>query len=270
MGMRQICFLSDFGFAGDFVGTCKGVIARTAPGAAVIDLTHEVPGFEVEAGAEILKHATRYMPSETIYLAVVDPGVGTGRRGLAIRATQGPLMVGPDNGLLVPAAEALGGVSQAIELTNDDYHLSPVSSTFHGRDIFAPAAAHLAAGVDLRQLGEEVVPASLTPLVLPGIEAVAGPAYKVRIIDIDRYGNARLSVLEDELPLGYGATIEVDSGDGEMPVRYLATFGEAGSGELILVPDSHRCLSLAINKGNAAHALALRRGGEVLLRAEGL
>ncbi len=267
--MRPICFLSDFGFAGDFVGTCKGVVACIAPDAAVIDLTHEVPGFEVEAGAEILKHATRYMPLETIYLAVVDPGVGTGRRGLAIRVAQGSLMVGPDNGLLVPAAESLGGVSQATELTNDNYHLSPVSSTFHGRDIFAPAAAHLAAGVDLWELGEEVDPASLMRLVLPGLEAVSGPAYKVRIIDIDRYGNARLSVLKDELSLGYGTTLEVDSGDGGMPVRYLATFGEAGSGELILVPDSHWCLSLAINKGNAAHALALRRGGEVLLRTKG-
>ncbi|MGB3635030.1 MAG: SAM-dependent chlorinase/fluorinase [Rubrobacteraceae bacterium] len=266
--MRPICFLSDFGFSDDFVGTCKGVMARIEPGANVIDLTHEVPGFEVEAGAEILKHATRYMPLDTIYLAVVDPGVGTQRRALAVRTGDGPLMVGPDNGLLLPVAESLGGITEAIELTNGKYHVQPVSSTFHGRDIFAPAAAHLAAGVDLSELGREVDPGSLVPLVLPGFETVSGSVYKARILDIDRYGNARLSVMQDELPLKYGAKLQVDSGDGEMPVRYLATFGAASDGELVLVPDSHWRLSLAINKGNAAHALALHRGDFVLFRVE--
>ncbi len=268
--MGPICFLSDFGFADDFVGTCKGVVARISPGANVIDLTHEVPGFEVEAGAEILKHATRYMPLDTIYLAVVDPGVGTERRALAIRTDTGPLMVGPDNGLLIPAAESLGNISEAVELTNNEYQVSPVSSTFHGRDIFAPAAAHLAAGVGLSELGSKVDPNSLEPRILPGFEAVSGSTYKARIMDIDRYGNARLSIMQEELPLKYGGTLEVDSGDGEMPVRYLDTFGAAGNGELILVPDSHWRLSLAINKGNAAHALALYRGGDILLRIEGL
>lgn len=267
--MGQICFLSDFGSAGDFVGTCKGVMAGIAPDVSVIDLTHDVPGFEVEAGAETLQHATRYMPPNTVYLAVVDPGVGTGRRGLAIRTEKGPLMVGPDNGLLVPAAESLGGVSEAVELTNDEYQVSPVSSTFHGRDIFAPAAAHLAAGVVLSELGSEVVPDSIVPLALPGFEAVSDSTYKALILDIDRYGNARLSVMQEELDLKYGAALMVDSGDGEMPVRYLATFGAASNGELVLVPDSHWRLSLSINKGSAAHALALYRGGNVLLRIEG-
>lgn len=264
--MRPICFLSDFGFRDDFVGTCKGVIARIAPGANVIDLTHEVPGFEIENGAETLEHATRYMPLDTVYLAVVDPGVGTGRRGLAVRTANGPLMVGPDNGLLVPAAESLGGVSEAAELTNGKYQLRPVSSTFHGRDIFAPAAAHLATGLDPLKLGNKVDPHSLAPLSLPGLEAVSDSTYRARILDIDRYGNARLSVAQSELSLNYGATLGVDSGDGEMPVRYLATFGAASDGELTLVPDSHWRLSLAINKGNAAHALALDRGDDVLLR----
>src|ERR671910_849673 len=112
-GMRPICFLSDFGLADDFVGTCKGVMLGIAPGVAVVDLTHEVPGFEVEVGAEILQHATRYMPGDTVYLAVVDPGVGTERRGVALRAESGALLVGPDNGLLVLAAESLDGISDA-------------------------------------------------------------------------------------------------------------------------------------------------------------
>src|SRR5215212_12161845 len=152
--MRLICFLSDFGLAEDFVGTCKGVMLGIAPGVAVVDLTHEVPGFDVEVGAEVLQHATRYMPEDTVYLAVVDPGVGTERRALALRANSGALLVGPDNGLLVPAAEDLGGISEAVTLTNGRYHVHPVSNTFHGRDVFSPAAAHLAAGVKLSEMGE--------------------------------------------------------------------------------------------------------------------
>src|SRR5918994_6296932 len=160
--MRPICFLSDFGLAEDFVGTCKGVMFGIAPGVAVVDLTHEVPGFEIEAGAEILQHATRYMPEDVVYLAVVDPGVGTERRALALRTGSGALLVGPDNGILVPAAEALGGISEAVLLTNGRYHVHPVSNTFHGRDVFAPAAAHLVAGVGLSELGEAADPSSLT------------------------------------------------------------------------------------------------------------
>jgi S-adenosyl-L-methionine hydrolase (adenosine-forming) len=264
-GMRPICFLSDFGLADDFVGTCKGVMLSIAPGVAIVDLTHEVPGFGVEAGAEILHHATRYMPEEAIFLAVVDPGVGTERRALALRTENGAMMVGPDNGLLVPAAEALGGVSQVALLTNERYQVHPVSNTFHGRDVFAPAAAHLAAGVELSELGELVDPSSLARAGLPGFEEGAGGGIVARIISIDRYGNARLSVLQDESGLEYGTALEIDAGDGEMPVRYLETFGSADAGELVLVPDSHWRLSLAINKGNATHALGLKVGRRVRL-----
>src|ERR687890_2390048 len=132
IGMRPVCFLSDFGLADDFVGTCKGVMLRIAPGLSVVDLTHEVPDFGVEAGAEILQHATGYMPGDAVYLAVVDPGVGTERRELALQTQGGALLVGPDNGLLVPAAESLGGIVAAFSLTNATYHVQPVSSTFHG------------------------------------------------------------------------------------------------------------------------------------------
>ena len=111
--VRPICFLSDFGLGEDFVGLCKGVMLRISPDAAIIDLTHQVPGFAIEAGAEILEHATRYMPEDTVYLAIVDPGVGTKRRALALRTPTGALLVGPDNGLLVPAAESLGGIECA-------------------------------------------------------------------------------------------------------------------------------------------------------------
>ncbi|HET7270954.1 MAG TPA: SAM-dependent chlorinase/fluorinase [Rubrobacter sp.] len=264
--MRPVCFLSDFGLADDFVGTCKGVMSRIAPGVSIVDLTHEVPGFAVETGAEILQNATRYMPADTIYLAVVDPGVGTERRELALRTESGAMLVGPDNGLLVPAAESLGGISGAVALTDERYHVHPVSNTFHGRDVFAPVAAHLVAGVEFSDLGKAVELSSLERLSPASTQAGGGQDLVTRIISIDHFGNARLSITEEESGLEYGDTLKVDVGDGEMSVRYVETFGSAKAGELVLVPDSHWRLSLAINKGSAAKALVLKVGDEVRLR----
>ncbi len=265
-GARPICFLSDFGLGEDFVGLCKGVMLRIAPEAAVIDLTHQVPGFAVEAGAEILEHATRYMPEETVYLAIVDPGVGTKRRALALSTTGGALLVGPDNGLLVPAAESLGGVESAVSLTNADYHLRPVSNTFHGRDVFSPAAAHLATGLDPSELGELVDSASLARVELPGIEREDANTVSATIIGVDRYGNARLSATAEEAGIEFGALLKVEAGEsGEMLVRYVETFGHSKVGDLVLVPDSHRRMSLSVNKGHASRALALKAGGHVRL-----
>lgn len=265
VGMRTICFLSDFGLVDDFVGTCKGVISTIAPGATVIDLTHSVPGFGIEAGAEILDHATRYMPPDTVFLAVVDPGVGTARREIALQTATGAFLVGPDNGLLAPAAESLGGVAQAIHLTNPDYRIHPVSSTFHGRDVFAPAAAHLAAGADISKLGESVSLDSLATLPVQDVEHPPTGEMGAHIISIDRFGNARLSIRQDGSGLQYGDTLRLDAEDGTMSVRYVETFGAAQAGELILVPDSHWRLSVCVNKGNAAQALALKVGGRVRL-----
>src|ERR671912_1463536 len=263
--MRPVCFLSDFGLADDFVGTCKGVMLGIAPGISVVDLTHEVPDFGVETGAEILQHATRYMPADAVYLAVVDPGVGTQRRGVALRTESGALIVGPDNGLLVLAAESLGGISGAVALTEKRFHLHPVSSTFHGRDVFAPVAAHLAAGVEFSDLGEPVDPSSLIRLRPASVRVDEGAGLVTRIISVDRFGNARLSIMHKELGLEYSDALKVDAGDGGMSVRYVETFGSAKPGELVLVPDSHWRLSLAINKGSAAQALALEVGGKVRL-----
>jgi S-adenosyl-L-methionine hydrolase (adenosine-forming) len=264
-GMRPVCFLSDFGLADDFVGTCKGVMHRIAPGVSIVDLTHAVPDFGVEAGAELLEHATRYMPDDAVYLAVVDPGVGTERRGIALLTGSGAMMVGPDNGLLVAPAESLGGISAAVALTEERFHLHPVSNTFHGRDIFAPVAAHLVAGVGIPDLGEAVDPASLSRLGPRSSPPDRGGGLTTRILSIDHFGNARLSVTTEQSGLEYGDVLEVDAGDGEMSVRYVETFGSARAGELVLVPDSHWRLSLAINKGNATKALSLRVGGTVRL-----
>ena len=263
--MRPVCFLSDFGLADDFVGTCKGVMHRIAPGLSIVDLTHEVPDFGVETGAELLQHVTRYMPADAVYLAVVDPGVGTERRGIALRTGSGALLVGPDNGLLAAAAESLGGISGAVDLTEEHFHLHPVSNTFHGRDVFAPVAAHLAGGVGLSGLGEAIDPASLTRLGPGSTPTDEGGGLMTRILSIDHFGNARLSVTTDESGLDYGDALKVDAGEGEMSVRYVETFGSAKAGELVLVPDSHWRLSLAITKGNAAQALSLKVGATVRL-----
>jgi S-adenosylmethionine hydrolase len=265
-GVHPICFLSDYGLSDDFVGLCKGVMLRIASGVTIVDLTHEVPGFGVVAGAEILEHATHYMPEDAVYLAVVDPGVGTERRALALSSADGALFVGPDNGLLVPAAESLGGIERAISLTNADYHVQPVSSTFHGRDIFAPAAAHLATGLDPRHLGEAVDPASLVRVEPFGVEKDGANTVVATIIAVDRYGNARLSATEEEAGLEFGMQLKIKAGEGgDMLTRYVETFGHSKIGDLVLVPDSHRRLSLSVNQGNASRALGLEAGNQVRL-----
>ncbi len=264
--VRPICFLSDYGLGDDFVGLCKGVVLRIAPGATIVDLTHEVPGFGVVAGAEILEHATRYMPDNAVYLAIVDPGVGTDRRALALSSAGGALLVGPDNGLLVPAAESLDGIADAVSLTNADYHIQPVSSTFHGRDIFAPAAARLASGLDLRSLGEPVDPASLSRVEVIGVKKESANTIAATVLNVDRYGNARLSAAEGEAGLEFGMQLKVQvAGGSEVPIRYIETFGHSKVGDLVLVPDSHRRLSLSVNQGNASRALRLEAGDLVRL-----
>jgi len=264
--MRPICFVSDYGFTGVLVGTCKGVMMGIAPRITIIDVTHSVPEFDVIRGAETLRHATRYMPEDAVYLAVVDPGDKTKRRALAAEVRSGAYLVGPDNGLLLPAADALDGIARAVHLTNPRYHMQPVSNTFHGRDVFAPVAAHLAAGADLDDLGEEVDPASLVSIDFPGFRRERGGGLTAEIIDIDRFGNARLSVMQEDLDCRYGTHLEIGVRDEGMDARYVETFGAAETGDLVLVPDSHWRLSLAVNRGNAARALLLSVGDEVRIR----
>ena len=264
--MRPICFISDYGLADVLVGTCKGVMMGIATGVPIIDMTHTVPGFDVIRGAEALRHATRYMPEGSVYLAVVDPGDKTERRALAAEVRSGAYLVGPDNGILLPAAEALGSIVRAVQLTNPRYHVHPVSSAFHGRDVFSPVAAHLAAGADLADMGEGVMPASMVSLDFPGFQREADGGVVAEIINIDRFGNARLSVMQEDLNLPYDTPLEIGIRDEVIEARYVETFGTAEDGDLVTVPDSHWRLSLAVNKGNAARALLLSVGEEVRLK----
>jgi S-adenosylmethionine hydrolase len=256
-----ITFLSDFGLRDDFVGTCHGVIARIAPEARVIDITHGIEPQAILQGALVLANTLPYMPPG-VHLAVVDPGVGTGRRALALRDAGGRIHVGPDNGLLVPAAEKLGGVEAAWELSNPAYMLEPVSKTFHGRDVFSPAAAHIAAGVDPVELGPSVEPVTLVRLELPE-PVVAGSRIEATVLYVDRYGNVQLNLSRADIEragIVAGQRVELD-----LPVdRYYATaartFADARPGDIILYEDSYENIAIAVNGGNAAEMFSIRPG----------
>ena len=207
-----VTFLTDFGLQDDFVGTCHGVIKRIAPESDVIDITHGVRPGRVLQGALVLANALPYMPAG-VHLAVVDPGVGGQRRPLALRDGEGRLYVGPDNGLLLPAADRFGGVVEAHELANPAYALESVSRTFHGRDLFSPAAAHLSRGVELGELGPPVDPDALVRLELPEPE-VGRSRIRATVLAVDRFGNLALNLTRDHLDearIVPGTRVELDA-----------------------------------------------------------
>ena len=256
-----ITFLSDFGLQDDFVGTCHGVIKRIAPEAQIVDITHGIEPQAVLQGALVLANTVPYMP-EGVHLAVVDPGVGSMRRGLALRDGGGRLYVGPDNGLLVPAAEKLGGIVEAWELTNAAYMLEPVSPTFHGRDVFAPTAAHLACGVAPEELGPPVEPASLVRLELPPPEI--GDAWiRATVLYVDRYGNVQLNLARGDVEQAGvvpGRSVELDLGFDRYYATAARTFGDARAGDIILYEDAYENIAVAITDGNAAEMFSIRPG----------
>jgi S-adenosylmethionine hydrolase len=261
-----ITFLTDFGLQDDFVGTCHGVIATIAPDARVIDITHGVRPGHVLQGALVLANTLSYMPPG-VHLAVVDPGVGSGRRALALHDREGRFHVGPDNGLLLPAAERFGGVADAHELANAEYSLQPVSRTFHGRDLFSPAAAHLAAGVPLAELGPPVDPEALVRIEIPEPE-VGQNRIRATALVVDRFGNIALNLRREHLEhaeLGAGTRVELVSRGERFYAVSARTFADAPRGALILYEDSYGSLALAVSRGNAAQLLRVEEGGEIVL-----
>jgi S-adenosylmethionine hydrolase len=247
------------------------VMAGNCPDARVIDLTHGLPRHDVRAGAIALRAALPYMPVG-VHLAVVDPDVGAERRGVAIALTDGRLLVGPDNGLLWPAAQQQGGILEAAEVSRSAYRLNLVSATFHGRDIFSPIAAHLAAGVPLATIGEPVEPEELVRLDLPGARVEDGTLI-CAVVHVDRFGNIQLSAshrdLDDTgLKLGHAVELELDSG-GVFEARYVRTFADAERDQLIVYEDSTQALAIAVSRGHAASLLGLSDGAEVRFRAGG-
>jgi hypothetical protein len=258
-----VCFLTDFGLQDDFVGTCHGVIKRIAPSAEIIDLTHGIPPRAILQGALVLANTLPYMPAG-VHLAVVDPGVGSSRRPLALRDAAGRLFVGPDNGLLLPAADR-AGIAEAYELANPAYALESVSRTFHGRDLFAPAAAHLATGVPLEELGPPIHPDALVRLELPE-PLVAADAISATALYVDSFGNVVLNLSRDDaetVGITPGTRLEVEAAGQRYYAIAARTFADARPGDVILYEDSYRTVSLAISNGNAAAMLRVAAGDRV-------
>jgi S-adenosylmethionine hydrolase len=264
-----ICFLTDFGLQDDFVGTCHGVIARISPETRVIDVTHGIPATAVLQGALVLSSTLPYMPVG-VHLAVVDPGVGGSRRALALQDAEGRLFVGPDNGLLLPAAER-AGIVEARELASPEYALESISRTFHGRDLFAPAAAHLANGVRLEELGPPVDPDALVRLDLP-VPSFRDDRIDATMLYVDSFGNIALNLTRDDVErvgLVPGSRVELELAGERYYAIMARTFADARPGDVILYEDSYRNMSVAINRGNAAAMLHAQTGRPLVIRVLG-
>ncbi len=264
---RPITFLSDYGYEDEFAGVCRAVIAQIAPGAPLIDLSHGVARQDIRQGAILLANALPSCPPG-VHLAVVDPGVGSERRAVAVAAAEGRFLVGPDNGLLSRALERLGGALDAVDLTRSPFRLEPVSATFHGRDLFAPVAAHLALGARLEEAGQPIDPASLTALDLP-TPRIGPDEIVAHAIHVDGYGNVTLDLDSSMLvdgPLRPGEALDIRAPDGRFEAVWARTFAEVDPGEVLLFEDSSGALALAVGGGSAAGLMNLAPDGEVTLR----
>jgi S-adenosyl-L-methionine hydrolase (adenosine-forming) len=264
---RSITFLSDYGYADEFAGVCRAVIAEIAPDSQVIDITHGLPRHAVRHGAVLLANALPFTPAG-IHLAVVDPGVGSERRPVAVRVgDEGRILVGPDNGVLSMAADRLGGAVEAVDLTTSPLRLEPVTSTFHGRDLFAPVAAQLALGTALAEAGEPLDPATLARVELPE-PRIYPDRIVAHVVYVDGFGNAALNLSHEQLDstfLRLGEQFTVDAGRSKLTVPFGNTFADVGAGEGVLYEDSSHSLALAVNRESAAELLELSPDDEVML-----
>jgi S-adenosylmethionine hydrolase len=264
---RPISFLSDYGQSDEFAGVCHGVIAGIAPDARVIDITHGIVRHAVRQGAVVLANALPFMPAG-VHLAIVDPGVGSARRPVALRLGEDDrILVGPDNGLLSLACARLGGASEAVELTTSPMRLEPVTATFHGRDLFAPVAAHLAVGASLPEAGEPIDPASLTRIELPE-PRIYPDRIVAHVLYVDGFGNLALNLTHGQLAstfLRLGNRVAVAASSSSVTVTFGTTFADVGVGQGIMYEDSSRSLALAVNRESAAELLELAPDDEVVL-----
>jgi hypothetical protein len=256
MAYDWISVTTDYGLRDGFVAACHGVIARLAPAVRVIDVTHEVPPREIRHGAMALAQTVPFLPA-AVHVAVIDPGVGTARLGVVVVTARG-LLVGPDNGVLLPAADELGGVEAAYELAEPSLRLPVTSATFHGRDIFAPAAAHLALGVPPSSFGDAV--GELVRLPEPLVAVFPGKLVS-EVLTVDHFGNVQLAATPADLELsglrGAGGRVSVHSARVAVTVVLGRTFADAESGASVLYTDSAGRLAVAINGGSAAAVLDL-------------
>jgi hypothetical protein len=269
-GRPFVSLLSDFGSRDPSAGIMRAVVAAICPAAVVVDLSHEVDTFAIRDGALLLWSAVPYLPIGA-HVAVVDPGVGTARKGIAVGTLRGDVLVGPDNGILMPAAARLGGITRAHLLENPRYSLPEVSSSFHGRDVFAPAAAHIADGLALEELGRAVDPRRLLELDWPRPDIGPGRV-RTQCVYIDTFGNVKLSALADDLEtalpgLRFGERLHISLGDGPgapvLEAAWARTFGDVPVGAPLLTADSYGRASLAVHLGSAAQTYGLRLDGVI-------
>jgi S-adenosylmethionine hydrolase len=266
---RAIVFLSDFGYRNEWVGICHAVINRISPQSPIIDLSHGVPPLDVRGGAVLLVDSLSYLRADAVLLAIVDPSVGRDR-DVALETKDGRLIVGPDNGLLSPAAAALGGVSRAVEITSPDVVLTPISPSFHARDVLAPAAAHLAAGVDLETLGAAIDPATLAEFKIPEPTVERGKI-ECEVLDLNRFGNVLLNVRKAQLTeagLDEAGVIQVDATSGSGRARYVSTYADVEAGNWGVIVDPREwLLVIRGNPANAAEGLGVGPGDPIWLTA---
>ena len=265
MGRRYdtITFLSDYGLVDEFVGVVKSVIRSIAPDVTVIDLTHDVEPHDVRGAGLTLARSAQYLVPGVV-LAVVDPGVATPRRAIAVEVGDGQsVLVGPDNGVLAPAVAMVGGADRAVALTNLDFQLEAPGPTFAGRDVFAPAAAHLCNGVDLTELGEHIDPATLMPGLMPVSREEAGTIV-ADVLWVDRFGNAQLNVDPIEIAT-WGERIRLRFADTSRTARRVDSYAALKTGEVGLVVDSYGLLAVSVDRGSAANELGLRAGDPITL-----
>jgi S-adenosylmethionine hydrolase len=261
--MRPIVFCTDYGLGDEFVGVCHAVMQRIAPGVPVVDLTHAISRQDVLQGAMVLGRAAPFLPPDAVIVGVVDPGVGGDRREVAVATAAGAVLVGPDNGLLSMAWSALGGATAAVSIESASVLLSPVSTTFHGRDIFAPAAAHLAAGMPLAEVGPPVEVADLEVLELPA-PMVAPGKVGARVMSVDGFGNVQLNARVEELEhAGLDGRLTVAG----RPVPLVSVFSDVPEQAVAALIDSQGFLALVVNRGSAAATFDLRPGATVVVEA---
>lgn len=272
MRFDTVWFLSDYGLEDEFVGVVKAVVRAIAPHVSVGDVTHSIPAHDIRAGGLALARSMQYLTlAPAVILAVVDPGVGSDRRAVAVEAggdngdAPAAVLVGPDNGLMASAVAMAGGARRAVSLTNDAYHLPAPGPTFAGRDVFAPAAAHLCAGVDLAELGDPVDPITLLPGIIPLSREEDG-AVTCEVLWVDRFGNIQLNIGPDDLLLVDDPLVLSSGGTTRKAVR-ARSYSDLRSGQIGLVTDSYGLVSIALDRRSAAEELRIGSGDSVTIKA---
>jgi len=250
MKLNFISMTSDFGTGSEEAAIMKAAAMQINLDATILDLRHDVPDFNLMEGAWTLESVSQ-LPIGS-HVCVVDPGVGTDRKCIIIQTARGDMLVGPDNGVLIPAAKRLGGIVKAVDITNEKYMRLPVSPVFHGRDIFAPAAAWLSMGIGIDEFGPEIPPEKL---VKPPYEEaeITNLQIKAKVIHVNKFGSVSVNILFDDFSktgIKYGDEIVIELISGKIVAKFMRTFGEVAKKEIVALPDDFGRIEIAVSQGN--------------------